>query len=471
MSVSADAADVVVVGGGMAGLTAGARAAELGLTVVVLERGSDARYPANARWSGGVYHVGYHDITSSPAALREVIDRATAGAADKAQADAFAANAGRLVEWMREGGATYVGTKVAWQQFILAPMRAMRAGLDWDDRGPDRLFRRLTERITARGGRLVLGARARSLVMVDGRCCGVEAEVAGARQTLSARAVVLADGGFQADLARLRRHITPHPERLKQRGAATGTGDGIAMAEAVGAATAGLDQFYGHLLSRDALTNDRVWPYPELDAIACAGVLVDAEGRRFADEGVGGVALTNLLARTADPLGATIIFDATIWDGPGRSARIPANPTLPEAGGTVHTAETLDALAAKAGLPAAALSATVRAYNEAVGAGATDRLSPPRTATKHAPMPIIKAPFHAIPVVAGITYTMGGILIDGDARVLRPDRTVIEGLYAAGSTTGGVEGGPPVGYLGGLAKAGVQGLIAAESIARRGKAT
>jgi fumarate reductase flavoprotein subunit len=184
---------------------------------------------------------------------------------------------------------------------------------------------------------------------------------------------------------------------------------------------------------------------------------------------VGGVPLTNLLARADDPLGATIIFDAAIWDGPGRSARIPANPTLPEAGGTVYAAETIEALAGKAGLPAAALAATVRAYNEAVAAGSTERLSPPRTATRHVPMPIASAPFHAIPVIAGITYTMGGILIDGEARVLRTDGLVIEGLYAAGSTTGGLEGGPPVGYLGGLAKAGVQGLIAAESIARRAR--
>ncbi|MGE3916635.1 MAG: FAD-dependent oxidoreductase [Hyphomicrobiaceae bacterium] len=467
MSAGADNSDMVVVGGGMAGLAAGARGAELGLRVTVLEKGADPRYPANARWSGGVYHVGYNDVRKSPEELRAVIDRTTAGAAEKAQAEAFAANAGRLVEWMREGGASFTGTKVDWQQFILAPMRAMRAGLDWEDRGPDQLFRRMTERITSRGGRLVLGARARELVVEGGRCTGVVADVGGKRETFAARAVVIADGGFQADLPRLGRHITRHPERIKQRGAATGTGDGIAMAEAAGAATAGLDLFYGHLLSRDALTNDRVWPYPELDAIATAGILVDASGRRFADEGVGGVALTNLLAKADDPLGATIVFDAAIWEGPGRSARIPANPTLPEAGGTVHAAPTLEALATKAGLPAAALAQTVRAYNDALAAGALERLGPPRSSAKARPMPIATAPFHAIPVVAGITYTMGGILIDGETRVLRPDGSIIEGLHAAGSTTGGLEGGPPVGYLGGLAKAGVQGLLAAESIARR----
>ena len=467
MAEDRSVADVVVIGGGMAGLAAGARAAELGLSVVVLERGEESRYPANARWSGGVFHVGYHDITASSQVLREVIDLATACAADKAQAQAFAENAGRLVEWMRDGGANYVGTKVDWQQFILAPMRAMRAGLDWENRGPDRLFQQLEARIVKGGGTLVRGVRARTLKMLEGRCVGVEAEVGKARQTFAAHAVVIADGGFQANLERLRRHITPHPERIKQRGAANGTGDGLAMAEAVGAATAGLELFYGHLLSRDALTNDRVWPYPELDAIATAGILVDGSGKRIADEGVGGVALTNLLARAPDPAGATIVFDAAIWDGPGRSARIPANPTLPEAGGTVYAADSIEELAVKAGLSAHGLQETVTAYNAAIASGAPDRLSPVRSVTKAKPMPITKPPYHAIPVIAGITYTMGGIVIDGEARVLRADGSPISGLYAAGSTTGGLEGGTPVGYLGGLAKAGTQGLIAAESIAQR----
>ena len=80
-------------------------------------------------------------------------------------------------------------------------------------------------------------------------------------------------------------------------------------------------------------------------------------------------------------------------------------------------------------------------------------------------MPIAKAPFLAIPVCAGITYTMGGIVVDGGSRVLKTDGAAIPGLYAAGSTTGGLEGGPTVGYLGGLAKAAIQGLVAAETIA------
>ena len=109
------------------------------------------------------------------------------------------------------------------------------------------MMERLAAVIRSRGGRIQLGARARSLLMEGGACVGVEAEVDGKQQRFAARAVVIADGGFQANLERLGRHIAPQPERIKQRGAANGTGDGLAMAEAVGAAVTGLDRFYGHI--------------------------------------------------------------------------------------------------------------------------------------------------------------------------------------------------------------------------------
>ena len=73
--------------------------------------------------------------------------------------------------------------------------------------------------------------------------------------------------------------------------------------------------------------------------------------------------------------------------------------------------------------------------------------------------------FIAIPVCAGITYTMGGIAIDGHARVKHRDGGVIDGLYAAGSATGGIEGGKLAGYIGGLSKAATFGFRAAEHAA------
>lgn len=461
------AADLVIVGGGLAGLVAGARASELGRSVIVLEAGSDERYPNNARMSGGVFHIAFTDITSPPDVLRAAIDAATEGKADPAQADAMAQHGGRLVHWLRTQGAQFIRTQVAWQNHILAPPRPIVAGQEWMGRGPDVLLRRLVERITERGGTVMHGARAERLVVAGGRVTSIEATTASGTQTIAARAVVLADGGFQSNLAMLGEHIAKTPAGVKQRGGATGKGDGLRMAREIGASITALDHFYGHLLCRDAMTSDKVWPYPELDAIATAGILVDARGRRFVDEGIGGVALANAIARLDDPLSVTAIFDAAIWDGPGRSARIPANPTLATAGGTVHKAPSLQALAEMARIDAGELGESVATFNAAVREGRAEALSPSRRADRFPALPITTAPFMAIPIAAGITYTMGGIMVDGSSRVLRPDGSAIDGLYAAGSTTGGLEGGERGGYISGLTKAGVQGLLAAEHAAAR----
>jgi fumarate reductase flavoprotein subunit len=276
--------------------------------------------------------------------------------------------------------------------------------------------------------------------------------------------VLIADGGFQANSELYKTHIGAEFARVFQRGARTGMGDGLQMAVAAGAALKGGDRFYGHVLCSDALHNDNVWPYPEIDAIATAGIVVNGSGQRIADEGVNGVYLANLLAHAPadEPLYA--IFDAAIWDKPGQSARIPANPLLERAAGTVLQADSLAQLAALTGVAQAGLVASVRSYNEALAAGTLDQLAIPRS-TEMQPWPIVEAPFMAIPVCPGITYTMGGIAIDEHAQVLDSSGAPIEGLFAAGAATGGLEGGRQAGYIGGLMKAGVFGMIAAERVA------
>jgi fumarate reductase flavoprotein subunit len=79
-------------------------------------------------------------------------------------------------------------------------------------------------------------------------------------------------------------------------------------------------------------------------------------------------------------------------------------------------------------------------------------------------MPIAQPPFYAIALVAGISYTMGGIEIDAQARVIAHDGAPFPGLFAAGACTGGIEGGPLGGYVGGFLKSATLGYIAAETI-------
>ncbi len=458
--------DLVVVGGGIAGLTAANRAAQLGLTPLVLEKGADEKYLCNTRLTGGTLHVCMDDIMLGEEKLLDKIDVATAGNARPDLAQAIAGNAERAVRWLQGEGLKFLRASASPQhKWVLAPPGRKRPGLDWEGRAGDVLLRTLEKNLRDRGGNMIRNARVRGPLMAASRCVGVRAEVAGLEREFRARAVVLADGGFQADLDLVGAHISPQPEKLRQRGAATGIGDGARFAVEAGAALLGLDRFYGHLLSRNAFENDRLWPYPYLDAIAAEGIVIDADGVRFADEGNGGVYVANKIAGLADPLSTAVVFDQTIWESGGRYGLIPSNPHVEKEGGTLYREPNLAALAARLEVPTAALAATVSAHNDAVDAGTCGALPVPRRTDKYTPAAIRTPPFYGVHICVGITYTMGGVAIDGHGRALREDQTVVDGLYAAGTTTGGLEGGPSIGYVGGLSKSTVTGLRAAEHAA------
>ena len=461
--------DVVVVGGGIAGLSAANRAAQQGLKVALLERGTGPQYLCNSRYSGGVLHIAMHNAKDAPEKLMDVIKDATGGKADRELAQALATTAGRAIDWLRDEGAKYIRVgNIVWQQHVLAPPRPIVAGLDWKGRGPDVTLRQLVANLEKRGGKL-FRLPAVTLMEKEGQCIGVEVDAndgTPATQPLHARAVVLADGGYQGNPALVSEHMGIDFTKVKMRGAGTGIGAGMRMARALGAQFSELKYFYGHMLSRDSFTNDKVWPYPQLDELGTVGIVVNDAGERFVNEGLGGVFVANTIARLANPLSAWAILDHAIWEGPGRTARIPANPQLANAGGTIIRADTLAELAATTGIAAAPLEATVRSYNDALAAGKTENLTLSRSAKPIVPMPITKAPYYAVPLCAGMTYTFGGIFTDGDGRVMSTRGAPIAGLYAVGATTGGLEGGANGGgYVGGLIKGITFGMRAAEHIA------
>ena len=461
--------DVVVVGGGIAGLSAANRAAQQGLKVAVLERGNGPQYLCNSRYSGGVLHIACHNAKEPAEKLMDVIRDATSGKADPELSRALATTAGRAIDWLRDEGAKYIRVgNIVWQQHVLAPPRPIVAGLDWKGRGPDVTLRQLVTNLEKRGGKL-MHLPAATLMEKEGQCIGIEAadhEGGAAKQQFYAKAVVLADGGYQGNPALVREHMGIDSAKVKTRGAGTGVGDGLRMATAMGAQVSELKYFYGHMLSRDSFTNDKVWPYPQLDELGTVGLVVNDAGERFVDEGLGGVFVANTIARQANPLSAWAILDHAIWEGPGRTARIPANPQLANAGGTIVRAATLGELAVKTGIDASGLETTVAAYNKALAAGHTASLTPPRSAHLIVPAPIAKTPFYAVPLCAGMTYTFGGIFTDGNGRVMSARGAPIAGLYAVGATTGGLEGGTGGGYVGGLIKGVSFGLRAAEHIAQ-----
>ena len=462
--------DLICIGAGFAGLTAALRARQLGLSVIVLERQSEPKQYNNSRITTGVFHVASNDVRLGPEKLIEAINIETQNYAKPDLVRAIAENAARVVDWLKEQGVSiehetsmaYVAGRA---HLVLTPARAMRAGLDWHGKGGDRTLGVLEDKLIDLGGRILRGVEVAKLVMAEGVCVGLDARHDGHMLRFGAKAVVVADGGFQANLAMLKDTVTPQPDRIKVRATPSGTGDGIRMARDVGARITEVGAFYGHIQAREAMHDDRLWPYPNIDIAATGSIVVDGSGNRFVDEGRGAVFITNAIAKLADPLSASVVLSRKIWDEVATQGVSPPNPELTKNGGVLIEGADLATIARTIDVPGAALAATIANYNAAVKSRAIDRLTPIRT-EKKAKAHVIEAPYCAIKVCAGVTNTMGGIDIDADAHVLADDGKPIPGLYAAGSTTGGLEGGPNVGYVGGIVKAFVLGLRAGEAAAR-----
>ena len=174
--------DLVVVGGGLAGLTAAVRSAELGLSVVVLEAGDASRYLCNGRLAMGFFNVTFRDIREGKAVLRQAIDAATMGAAAPELVDALSGNVGSALQWLRARGVrTIAGNWRPGMAAMVTPPAAIGAGLHWHGRGADQMLRRLETLLVHLAGRLARGTRARELKMCGGSCVGVIAESQGAR--------------------------------------------------------------------------------------------------------------------------------------------------------------------------------------------------------------------------------------------------------------------------------------------------
>jgi fumarate reductase flavoprotein subunit len=468
--------DVVTIGGGFSGLTTACRAAELGLKVAVLEARTEDLYPCSSRYSTGVCNVMGLPILLDPKRLFDAIMTGSGGAARPEVARAVAENGKRTVDWLRAEGARFIQKGLQKDQpgqQVLAPPRRLSAGLDWEGRGGDVLMRRFEENLARRGGVLLRGTKVVSLIVEGGACAGVEVLRGGQLESISANAVAVADGGFAANRDMIGQYITPRADRVLCRVGPGAMGEGIRVAEAAGAAVGGFGAFYGHVHHRNAMSNPGLWPYPHLDAVAEVGILVGSRGERFCDEGLGGVCMANAIARLADPLSAWLVIDDAMWRAePSLSTTVAANPSMVSAGGELTSASSIEALARSIGMPPIMLARTVQEHDQAIAKNDFSRVAVARSFKQHRPMPFLVPPYHAVPLCAGITGTMGGIVIDEHAQARKPDGSAFAGLYAVGTPVAGLEGGPRAGYVGGLSKAFILGLLAAEHMAEvKGRST
>lgn len=275
----------------------------------------------------------------------------------------------------------------------------------------------------ANGVEILYNTPAAEIIMKDGKAVGVKTE-SGA--IITAESVVLASGGFGGDLKKVA-ELQPSLDGFVTTNSVGCTGDGIWMAQAVGAATVDLDQIQIHP-TVEQKTSSLITEGLRGDG----AILVNQEGVRFCDDtGTRDAVSAAELAQTGGY--AYLIVDQKMVDA---SATIAG---YIKKGFTVQ-GNTCAELAEATGMPADAFTATMEKWNASVAAQTDAEFG--RTSFK---APLDTAPYYAIKVAPGIHHTMGGVKINAEAEVLTADGTAIPGLYAAGEITGGVHGGNRLG--------------------------
>lgn len=321
---------------------------------------------------------------------------------------------------------------------------------------------------------LLLDAPARRLITEAGRVVGLEAEHEGRTVRFRARrGVLLAAGGFDQDKARRKalQGVEGNPA-----GSPGAKGGGIDMAAEVGAALEYMDDAWwgasvkpvGGLTS--FLVGERSMPY---------SILVDKDGRRFANESESYVDLGHHMLEHDGAVGPYwLILDARYTRRYFLTFAVDpkANKRMKEEG--IHvTADTLEELATRIGLDEAVFAETIARFNAMARSGrdqdfhrgdsAYDRYyGDPLVHPNNNLAPIERGPFQAYEIVIGDLGTKGGVVTDESARALRPDGTVIEGLYSAGNNSAAVMGHTYPGPGSTIGPASVFGLIAARRMAR-----
>ena len=306
------------------------------------------------------------------------------------------------------------------------------------------LVDKFSEKLKELGVEVMLNTKATELIMEDGKIAGVKAEGKDANYTIKAKAVILATGGFGAN-EDMYTQYRPDLKGTVTTNAPGATGDGIVMAQAVGADLVDIEQIQLHptveqttsMLITESVRGD-------------GAILVNQSGHRFTNE---------LLTRDAVSAAelaqegqyAYIIFDQHLRDNLKAIEKYVKN-------GLTVQGDTIEELARKLDIYPYFLAMTLNEWNEAV-ATQNDAEFGRTTGMDNA---LLTPPYYAIQIAPGIHHTMGGVKINTSAEVIDTNGNAIPGLFAAGEVTGGVHGGN---RLGGNAVADIVifGRIAAES--------
>jgi succinate dehydrogenase/fumarate reductase flavoprotein subunit len=311
----------------------------------------------------------------------------------------------------------------------------------------------LAKTFTDGGGTLLMDTKAFKLITDNaGTVTGMKARGKdGNILSIKAKAVILACGGFQNNPEMKTRYFGPYGDQCVARSVPTNDGMGLIMAQEVGAGLSkSLGTFYGHSIAANIEPK-----FMEFSGISSQyhdnrSIVVNLDGVRFADEGMGlaGDLCNEALVRQRWGRGC-LIFDQYIYDqwGTTTASGVPTGidrvQEVIKRGGRVVNADSIEELAEKIsawGYNKAAVIRTINDYNEAVDTETTVSLPVPRTAGMIASIvKIAQPPFWATEVVGGVSCCFGGLAINAKSEVLNIDKTAsIPGLYAVPGTAGGI---------------------------------
>ncbi len=440
-------ADVIVIGGGGAGLASAVSATQNGASVIVIEK--MGAVGGNTIVCGGIYNCpdpGLQEpegIEDSPEFYAQQTWEGGDKIANKDLVDVLCFNAYDGLQWLKSMGMQF-SDKISQGAGALYPRT--HGSLDSMGTGYIKTYMKV---LGDQGDKVqvLTSTKGESLITDStGRVIGVNAtNPDGSPLTLHAnKGVVIATGGFSANVEMRQQYNTSGkwPElgsNVMTTNTPGITGDGIIMAEAAGASLVDMEQI--QLLY---LGNPKTGGMTRYTPRGLSGtdqiIFINKEGKRFVrEDGRRDVICSALLSQTD---GLMYIVESGDGDfipidqlktGDG----IPAREA--EANGELIIAETLEELAEKIGCDPATLKATIDSFNADVDAK-SDEFGRTLYSTK-----LTKGPYVACPRVACVHHTMGGIQIDTLCRVLDKDGQAIPGLYAAGEVTGGVHGGNRLG--------------------------
>lgn len=427
--------DCLIIGGGAAGLTAALAAIEAGDSVLIAER--DAQLSGSTALSSGLIPAaetkaqGAQSISDSRDVFFKDIMAKNKSSADPAHVRAIIDQIPQTLDWL---GERHDIPFHVLDDFLYPghSHHRMHAVPEVTGQG---LVTRLEQAVMATHAMIVTGAQVTDLVVSgDGDFLGAACQRPdGATEAIAARRVILACNGYGGNPALVARYI-PEMKDALYFGHPGNQGEAILWGEQLGAVPAHLSGYQGH--------GSVAHPHGILVTWALmmeGGIQINLNGQRFSNEHQG--YSEQAVAVLAQPEKTAFnIFDSRLRDL-GRKFEDFRNA---EDSGAVITADTADQLAARIGVDAGALEATLQECAALASSGQADSHSRRfDTATLLAP------PYCAVRVTGALFHTQGGLLIDSKARVRRADGGVFETIFACGGAACGVSGPDVSGYLSG----------------------